>query len=169
MSRGCESGGGVGCDGGGDGGGVGVGVNVGGSAGDGDGVGVGVGVDVGVGDAGGIGDVGDDRVGESCDGQKDGVGVGVPDLLVLRDKIKNAVAPEKVRGCVLLLRAWDICKEKKSYSSLKTFVAKSVRPVCNCLRFHHNGNVEEFVSYHSLTSIHNCYKKCKGNGNMCSN
>jgi len=121
--------------------------------GDGDGDGGGDGDDGGIG--GGNVDCGAGEVSET-------------DLHFLRDKIKNSEGVEKVQGCLLLLRAWKACNNKKSYSSLKTFLAKSVRPVCNCLRNHHNGNVEAFLSHHQLSTIHNFYLKCKGNGGTCS-
>jgi len=133
-------------------------------------VGDGNGDGVDVGDGNGDGDIGCSGDGGDDDGD-DGVGVrvGVHDLFSLRNKIKSSDGPEKVKGCVLLLSAWEKSKDKKTYSSLKTFMAKVVRPVCNCLKYHHGGNIEEFISHHSLTSIHNFYKKCKGNGNVCSN
>ena len=150
--------------------GVGVGVVVGDEDGPGD-KGVGVGVD-GDGDKDGPDDngvgvgVGVDGDGEKDDRGDNGVGVGVHDLFFLRDKIKSAVGQEKVQGCLLLLHAWEESSDKKSYSSLKTFMAKSVRPVCNCLCNHHGGNIDLFVTHHDIqNSIHNFYKKCRGNIN----
>ena len=130
------------------------------------------GVDVGDGHGDGV-DVGDGNVdgdiGCSGDGgDDDGGGDGGTDLYFIREKIKNSEGVEKVQGCLLLLQAWKACNDKKAYSSLKTFLAKSVRPVCNCLKNHHNGNVELFISHHNLRSIHNFYLKCKGNGSICS-
>ena len=133
-------------------GGVGVGVGVGGD--------IEVGVDIGVGVVVGDGDGDKDGPGDN------GVGVGVRDLFFLRDKVKSAVGQEKVKGCLLLLHAWEESSDKKSYSSLKTFMAKSVRPVCNCLCNHHGGNIDLFVAHHDIqNSIHNFYKKCRGNIN----
>jgi len=151
-------------------GGVGVGVGVDGDIEVGVDIGVGVGVGVVVGDEDGPGDKGV-GVGVDGDGDKDvpgdnGVGVGVHDLFFLRDKVKSAVGQEKVKGCLLLLHAWEESSDKKSYSSLKTFMAKSVRPVCNCLCNHHGGNVDLFVAHHDIqNSIHIFYKKCRGNIN----
>ena len=121
------------------------------------------GIDGGGIDGGGDGDDGGIGGGDGDDGDD-----GETDLHFLREKIKNSEGVEKVQGCLILLRAWKACNNKKSYSSLKTFVAKSVRPVCNCLHNHHSGNVEAFLSHHQLCSIHNFYLKCKGNGSTCS-
>ena len=116
------------------------------------------------GDQNGDGDV--DCGGCDDDDGDEGAGVGANDLFSLRNKIKNSIGPEKVRGCILLLHAWDASKDKKSYSSLKTFMTKVVRPVCNCLRNHHGGNIDLFVAHHDVqNSIHNFYKKCRGNIN----
>ena len=116
---------------------------------------------------------GDDDGGDVCEDIVDVVGDGGDDggtdLYFLRNKIKDSEGAEKVHGCLLLLHGWNACKNKKAYSSLKTFLAKSVRPVCNCLKNHHNGNVELFITHHNLSSIHNFYLKCKGNGTTCSN
>ena len=112
---------------------------------------------------------GDDDGGDVCEDIVDVVGDGGTDLLFLRNKIKNSEGAEKVHGCLLLLHGWNACNNKKAYPSLKTFLAKSVRPVCNCLKNHHNGNVELFITHHNLSSIHNFYLKCKGNGTTCSN
>jgi len=118
------------------------------------------------GGSGGDGD-GDDIVGDVCDDIVGEGGDGGTDLYFLRDKIKNSEGVEKVQGCLLLLHAWKACNNKKAYSSFK-FLAKSVRPVCNCLKNHHNGNVELFIRHHKLRSIHNFYLKCKGNGSTYS-
>ena len=125
----------------------------------------------GDGNVDGVGEGGDvDDGGDVCDDiVGDGGGDGGTDLYFLRDKIKNSEGVEKVQGCLLLLHAWKACNNKKAYSSFKTFLAKSVRPVCNCLKNHHNGNVELFIRHHNLRSIHNFYLKCKGNGSTCSN
>ena len=120
-------------------------------------VGVGIGIGCGYGDRDGGGDV-------DCGGG----GTGEIDLHFLRDRIKNSEGVEKVQGCLVLLRAWKACNNKKSYSSQTTFIAKSVRPVCNCLRNHHSCNVEAFLSHHQHSTIHNFYLMCKGNGSTCS-
>ena len=50
------------------------------------------------GDQNGDGDV--DCGGCDDDDGDDGAGVGVNDLFSLRNKIKNSIGPEKVRGCI---------------------------------------------------------------------